>query len=61
MNISYNEDRMNKSDGRFERFEKRMKKSIRELNQTDKVILDEVERVHEIMVKRTDELSRKIG
>lgn len=36
-------------------------KSTAELKAMDSLIFDEVERVHGIMLKRTDELSRKIG
>lgn len=36
-------------------------KSTAELKAMDSLILDEVERVHEIMLKRTEDLKRKIG
>lgn len=36
-------------------------KSTAELKAMDSLILDEVERVHEIMLKRTEDLQRKIG
>lgn len=36
-------------------------KDTAELKAMDSMILDEVERVHEIMLKRTGELEKKIG
>lgn len=36
-------------------------KSTAELKAMDSLILDEVERVHEIMIKRTEDLKCKIG
>lgn len=36
-------------------------KNTAELKAMDNVIFDEVERVHEIMLKRTDELDKRIG
>lgn len=36
-------------------------KNTAELKAMDDIIFDEVERVHEIMLRRTDELKQKIG
>jgi len=36
-------------------------KNTAELKAMDSMILDEVERVHEVMLKRTDELQKRIG
>lgn len=36
-------------------------KDTAELKAMDSMIFDEVERVHEIMLKRTDELKKRIG
>lgn len=36
-------------------------KDTKELKAMDVMILDEVERVHEIMLRRTEELKKKIG
>lgn len=36
-------------------------KDTAELKAMDSMIFDEVERVHEIMLRRTDELQKKIG
>lgn len=40
---------------------KQQMKNTAELKAMDSMILDEVERVHEIMLRRTDELKKKIG
>ena len=42
-------------------FKKHQLKSISELKAMDSMIFSEVERVHEIMLRRTDELKQKIG
>ena len=42
-------------------FKKQQLKSISELKAMDSMIFSEVERVHEIMLRRTDELKQKIG
>ena len=34
---------------------------MRKMQRMDSMILDEVERVHDIMLRRTDELSKRIG
>lgn len=34
---------------------------MRKMQKMDSMILDEVERVHDIMLRRTDELSKRIG
>lgn len=36
-------------------------KDTAELKAMDDIIFDEVERVHEILIRRTDELEKKIG
>lgn len=38
-----------------------LKEEVAELKKSDAMILDELERVHEIMLRRTDELKAKIG
>lgn len=40
---------------------KEIKSEVKELRHMDTLILDEVERVHDIFAKKTEELEKKIG
>lgn len=48
-------------DDRIRNLEHQQMNYVAELKSMDSLILDEVERVHEIMLARTDELNKKIS
>ena len=54
-------DRINDLEKEVKNLKKQQMKSTAELKAMDDMIFDEVERVHEIMLKKTQELERKIG
>ena len=54
-------ERINDLEREVKELKKQQMKSTAELKAMDDMIFDEVERVHEIMLKRTQELERKIG
>ncbi len=54
-------EKLNDLEKEVKALKKQQMKSTAELKAMDDMIFDEVERVHEIMLKKTSELERKIG
>ncbi len=55
------ENRINKRMDKIDDEIKDIKAELKELRHMDTLILDEVERVHDIFTKKTEELEKKIG
>lgn len=55
------EEKVNAVEREVKDLKRQQMKNTAELKAMDSMILDEVERVHEIMLKRTDDLQKRIG